>query len=143
MFFQACVTSLWLFMSLQFVYYVWAVIMYMLLIVVFDGHEWIRKKYSNKQGIGIAEKRQETRRDRWGGNVTTNSYLTHWSMHNHLNRDLWFTLPPQWSFLVSRPFLLAILILCLNILFFIILGLMLTLHKRDLVVNLKMQNPRH
>jgi len=34
----------------------------------------LRKKHTNfKQGIGIAEKSQETRRDRRVGNVTTNS----------------------------------------------------------------------
>jgi len=29
----------------------------------------IKNKFSNKEYIGIAEKSQETRRDRWGGNV--------------------------------------------------------------------------
>ena len=38
-------------------------------------HKWIKKKSTIKQGIGIAEKSQETRRDRWGGHVTTNPYF--------------------------------------------------------------------
>ena len=33
----------------------------------------IKKNKIFKQGIGIAEKSQETRRDRWGGNVNHKS----------------------------------------------------------------------
>ena len=45
-------------------------------------HEWIKKKAHKlewlkdkifKQGIGIAEKSLERRRDRWGGNVNPKS----------------------------------------------------------------------
>jgi len=78
----------------------------------------VKKKYIFKQGIGIAEKSQETRRNRWGGNVNHKSlfwlhkmFMDHWVK---IRRDLWFTLPPH---LVSWLFS-AIPIPCLKILFF-------------------------
>jgi len=49
--------------------------------------EKIKFQTRNRDQIGIAEKSQETRRDRWGGNVN----------HN-------LTLPPQQSLLVSWLF---------------------------------------
>ena len=73
-------------------------------------------------GIGIAEKSHETRRDRWGGNVNHKSL--HFKITEHVtkdlcqNRDLWFTLPPQRSLLVSWLFS-AIPIPILNFQFFI------------------------
>jgi len=70
-----------------------------------------------KQGIEIAEKSQETRRDYWGGN---NPYFdSNKNVYRSLsqNRDFWFTLPPQRSLLVSWLFS-AIPIPCLKILFF-------------------------
>ena len=36
--------------------------------------EWLKNKIF-KQGIGIAEKSLETRRDRWGGNVNPKSLI--------------------------------------------------------------------
>ena len=60
-----------------------------------------------EQGIGIAKKSQETRRDRWGGN--TNPYfdpvIGHAKFYWSQNRNLWFTLLLQQSLLVSWLFL--------------------------------------
>ena len=39
---------------------------------VHSNIEWLKNKIF-KQGIGIAEKSLETRRDRWGGNVNPKS----------------------------------------------------------------------
>ena len=73
-------------------------------------HEWIKKKEHKlewlknkifKQGIGITEKSQKTRRDHWGGNVNHKSLF--W-LHYRSLKELWFTLPPQQSLLVSWLF---------------------------------------
>ena len=115
----------------------------MLLIVVFRDlyNLWILKKNINKifkQGIGIAEKSLETRRDHWGGNVNPNPYfdlVIHKVIHigdsvickvirkhcNGVKIGIWgLHYHPQRSLLVSRLFS-AIPIPCLKFLFLIIL----------------------
>ena len=59
-------------------------------------------------------------KNRWGGNLNHKPLYFDSIKTLGKNRDLWFILPPQQSFLVSWLFL-AIAIPCLKILFFIIL----------------------
>jgi len=86
-------------------------------------HEWIKKKAHKlarmiknkifKQGIGIAEK---AKKQKGIAGVVANACKPYFDSVSQ-NRDLWFTLPPQRSLLVSW-FFSAIPIPCLKILFF-------------------------
>ena len=90
-----------------------------------------------KQEIGIAEKSREIKRDCCGDNVNHKSLFDS-VIHKHFNawsqnRDLWFTLSPQQSLLVSRLFS-VIPISCLKILFFNIL-ILLKLTEKHITTN--------